>query len=137
MTTPGPIWIADDNEALQRRFVVIAHCGPAGHRGSAATLKALSQLFFWTTLFADFKLFVSSCMHCLSTTGGASVPRLFGSTLHGTEPNDLVQLDYIDMCPTPTADHYILIIGDDHSGYAWFYPTNSTSADAAANALIN
>lgn len=41
------------------------------------------------------------------------------------------------MCRTTTGERYLRMIRDDHSGYAWFYPAESTSAGVAANSLID
>ena len=81
-------------------------------------------------------LFVSSCIHCLLTVGGERTPRPFGPSVFGTHPNDLLQFDYIELGKSTMGDQYVLILRDDHSGYAWFYPTVSTSAEKAASALI-
>lgn len=38
---------------------------------------------------------VRNLIHCLSTSGGRRVPRLFGSVIHGTFLNSLLHFDYI------------------------------------------
>lgn len=133
----GPIWVPDDDSDLQLRLAVIAHTGAAGHRGRQATEKALAARFSWTTLSTDIRLFVRSCIHCLSTTGGETVPRPYGPAVHGTTPNALLQFDYIEMGLGSTGDKYILMLRDDHSGYSWFYPSETTSAETAAHALLD
>lgn len=57
--------------------------------------------------------------------------------MYGTEPNSLVQFDYLDLGTSYTGDKYVLMISDDHSGYSWLYPTPDTSADQAAHALLD
>lgn len=133
----GAIWIPGADTDLQLRLVIIAHTGAAGHRGCASTKKTLSSHFYWSSLSEDVAIFVRTCIHCLSTTGGETVPRPFGPSRHGTTPNALLQFDYIEMCSTPTGEKYILMLRDDHSGYSWLYPAENTSADTAANAIID
>ncbi|KAJ0393724.1 hypothetical protein ATCC90586_011174 [Pythium insidiosum] len=38
---------------LQQRLCIVAHAGAGGHRGAAATTKALENLFWWPTLSDD------------------------------------------------------------------------------------
>lgn len=137
VSSPGPIWIPDDADDLQLRLIVIAHSGASGHRGRSTTYQALSSEFFWSTLNDDVALFVKTCIHCISTTGGETVPRPFGPARHGTTPNALLQFNLIEMCTSPSGERYILMLRDDHSGYSWLYPAESTSADTAAQAIID
>lgn len=132
----GRIWIPEDASDLQLRLCIIAHCGPAGHRGRKATEQALRSKFKWSTLTEDVQAFVRACIHCLSTVGGEKVPRPFGPAVHGTKPNDLVQFDYIDLGPSKTGDKYVLMLRDDHSAYKWFFCFPSTDAENAATAII-
>lgn len=136
-TTDGKIWIPDEDGDLQLRLCIIGHTTAAGHRGTNTTIAAIGERFHWTSLKDDVSLFVSSCIHCLSTAGGERTPRPFGPSTFGTHPNDLLQFDYIDMGKSTTGDKYILMLRDDHSGYAWFYPTVSTSAEQAASAIVD
>lgn len=133
----GPIWIPDEDAILQLRLSIIAHTGAAGHRGRDATEQALANRFQWSTLPEDIALFTKSCIHCLSTTGGETVPRPFGPALHGTKPNDLVQFDYIELGKSCTDEKYVLMLRDDHSGYCWLYPSTDQTAESTANALLD
>lgn len=137
LSNHGPIWIPDDDAILQLRLSIIAHTGAAGHRGTEATEQALSQRFTWSTLSEDIHLFTKSCIHCLSTTGGETVPRPFGPAFHGTKPNDLVQFDYIELGKSTTGEKHVLMLRDDHSGYCWFYPSVDQTAQSTANALLD
>lgn len=116
---------------------IIAHTGPSGHRGAASTESTLRQSFFWSTLTSDVRTFVRSCIHCLSTIGGERVPRPFGSSVHGTSPNELLQFDYIEIAPSGTGDKYVLMLRDDHSDYKWFFAFADTSAENAAQVIID
>lgn len=116
---------------------MIAHAGAAGHRGRSATERALSEKFFLNTLPDDVGLFVTSCIHCLSTTSGTTVQSPFGHTLHGTKPNSLLQFDYIELGVGATGDKYILLFLEDHSGYSWMYPSVTKSAETASNSILD
>lgn len=133
----GQIWIPSESTELQLRLLVIAHTSASVHRGPSATISALESRFHWDTLEDDAKLFVSSCIHCLSTTGGEKVPRPFGPALFGTKPNDLLQFNYLTLGKSVTGDRYVLMMRDDHSGYAWLHPTPSTNGEEAAQAIID
>ena len=137
LTSSGQTWIPDNADELQLRLCIIAHTGAPGHRGIEAKTKSLADKFYWTTLSNDVQLFFKSCIHCLSPTGGTKIPRPFGPSFYGTFPNELLQFDYIDLGPSSTSDKYVFMLRDDLSGYCWFYPTPSTSAEQASHALID
>lgn len=133
----GAVWIPDSAADLQLRLCIIAHTGPSGHRGSKTTESTLRKKFFWATMTTDVRIFVRSCIHCLSTTGGEKVPRPFGSSVHGTSANDLLQFDYIEIAPSSTGEKYVLMLRDDHSEYCWFFAFPDTSAENATRAIID
>lgn len=128
VTPSNKIWIPQEATDLQIRLFVIAHTSASGHRGQAALITAITSRFHWDTVEKDTKLFVSSCIHCLSTTGGAKVPRPFGPAVFGTKPDDLLQFDYLKLGESTSGDKYVLMMRDDHSAYAWLYPTPSANA---------
>lgn len=130
------IWIPDESEELQLRICVIGHTGPAGHRGVQATTSAIKSVFQWSTLVDDVQMFCKSCIHCVSTLGGSRVPRPFGPAVHGTEPNDLLQFDFLEIAPSKTGSKYLLLLRDDFSSYSWLIPFTAANSDNTADALI-
>lgn len=130
------IWIPDAASDLQLRLCIIAHTGPAGHRGCTATESVIRSKFTWSTVSADVRSFVRAYIHCLSTLGGEKIPRPFGPAVHGTKPNDLLQFDYIDIGPSNNGDNYVLMMRVDHSDYKMYYCFPSTDAENAATAII-
>lgn len=136
-TTDHKIWIPEQADDLQLRLCVIAHTSAGGHRGKLATKTAISEKFSWSTLSEDVDLFVASCIHCLSTTGGEKIPRPFGPAVFGTSPNELLQFDFLELGKSTTGDKYVLMLRDDHSGYTWIYPSITTDAEHAATAVID
>ena len=68
------IWVPDDAKDIHLRLCVIAHTGPAGHRGATSTWHAVWLNFYLTTMEEDIRLFVNACLHCLSTSGGGARP---------------------------------------------------------------
>ena len=131
------VWIPDSAADIQLRLCIIAHNGPAGHRGQSATEIAMRTSFFWSTMKSDIRAFVRACIHCISTVGGGKVPRPFGPAFHGSAPNDVLQFHYIDMGLAADGTKYILMLRDDHSDYKWFFAFADTSAQNAAQAIID
>ena len=136
-TKAGAIWIPDECVDLQLRLCIIAHTGPSGHPGAKTTADTLASTYHWSTLHEDFKTFVRVCIHCLSTTGGEKVPRPFGPSFHGTAPHDLLQFDYIELGESSSGEKYVLMLRDDHSDFKWFFPCMETTAETAAQAIID
>lgn len=81
------------------------------------------------------RLLINACIHCLCTLGGGSTSHLFGPYLHGTKPNDLLQIDYIELRPNMDGARYVLVLKDDQSGYCWLFSFLDTAADDAAMAI--
>lgn len=54
---------------------MIAHTMGAGRRGIKDTLSFLETTYKWNSSKEDVKLFVNSCIQCLSTTEGSRAPR--------------------------------------------------------------
>lgn len=65
------------------------------------------------------------------------VPRPFGPVVHGTSTNDLLQFNYIELFASSSVERYVLMLRDDHIGYSRFYPSITTSANVAVNALLD
>lgn len=93
--------------------------------------------FFWTTIESGVRTFVRFCIHCLSTSEGERVPHPFGPCIHGTAPSYLLQFDYIEIAPSQTGEKYVLMLRDDHLDYNWFFAFADTSAENAAQAIID
>lgn len=103
-TQSGQIWLPQEANDLPLRLLVIDHTSARGHRGQSATISAFPNRFSWDTLETDSKIFVSSCIHYLSTTGGEKVPRPVGPAMFGTKPNNLLQFDYLDLANSSNGD---------------------------------
>lgn len=76
------IWVPQDNELVRLRIMIAGHTGRGGHRGVKPTLDIFRQHFWWSTLSQDVETFVRSCLHCLCTATGKTVPRPMRHSLH-------------------------------------------------------
>lgn len=131
----GAVWIPDSNKVIQLRLLIAAHAGAAGHRGAATTMRAMESFVTWTTMPEDTKSFVASCLHCLSTTTAGTVPRPMAQTLHATEPNKLLHMDYLYIFPGVEGYEYILVLKDDFSSYVRLVKCKSADAENTVQAL--
>lgn len=61
------------------------------------------QSYFWCTLSSHVHLFVASCIHCFSTTGGTRVPRPLRPYMHDVKPSDFQQFSNWELCRAPLA----------------------------------
>ena len=133
----GLIWIPQGELELQLKLMVTSHCGTVGHRGQDTTLSILRETFWWPGMKVDVQAFVRGCLHCLVSRAGVVIPRLLGHALHAEKPNEVVHLDFLYMGTGIDWKKYILIIRDDLSSYTWLWPTDETTAEAAAEALLH
>ena len=136
ITSDNAISIPPDENLLQLRICIIAHCGAAGHRGFKNTMLSIKDHFFWKEMEEDVKRFVASCIHCVATTRGNREPRPFGPAVHGTSANDLIQFDFLEIGPSATGMKYILMIRDDLSSYSWLILFAKENAKNASDGLF-
>jgi Integrase zinc binding domain len=123
--------------SLQLRILVVAHCGASGHRSQAAMLSAIQKHFSWNGLKSDVQAFYSTCLNCVSTTGGSRIPRPFGEALHASKPNMVLHFDYMFVGPGDNGNKYILLLKDDASGYVWLCPHVMADASSTVESLVH
>ena len=131
------IWILGDDDLLKFGIMIAAHCGIRGHRGYRATEATIRAHFWWNTLAKDVESFVRSCLHCLATETGETVPRLLGHALHADRPNKMTHFDFCYISLGEAEKCYVLIIKDDFSGYVWLTPTSEADAENTADSLLS
>jgi hypothetical protein len=85
----------------------------------------------------DVKVFVQDCLHCVTTIPGDKVPRLVGTQLHASNPNETLHFDFL--CIGLSRDgkyQHILLLKNDLSGYTWLVPCRNADASATAGTLM-
>lgn len=127
---------SDSYSSLHLRLCIIAYVGSIRHREKASTLASLRQKGFWSAMIPDLKSIVYFYNHCLLTTKGKRIPRLYGPEIHGTAVNDLLQFDYMEIAPSVAAENYVLMLWDHHSDYKSFFAISDTSAENSARAIV-
>lgn len=138
LSPDGPVWVPDEDDDLQLLLAIISHTGAPSHRGRLATEQSLAPHYSWSTLSADIRLFVQSCIHCISTTGGVRPFLVHLAQLFTAQKlNSLLQFYYIEICLNPTGEKCILMLRDYHSGYSWLYPSGTMSAGTASHTILD
>lgn len=132
----GQLYIPSDDEDLQLRVIVAAHCGLGGHRGYTTTVGVIKEKMFWENMEADVKAFVQGCLVCLLSASGEKVRRPLGSQIHAEKVNELLHFDYLYVGESSNAKEYILILKDDFSGYVFLRPCKSADAETTASVLM-
>ncbi|GMF32060.1 unnamed protein product [Phytophthora fragariaefolia] len=110
------IWVPPGATNLQTRLCAVAHAGAAIHRGVAATLKHLNDVFIWDGMGESVRNFVDGCLHCMRVDG-TKVPRPFGGAVHATKPNEVIHFDYLSMPASSNEVCYVLVLKDDMNGF--------------------
>jgi Integrase zinc binding domain len=131
------LWILERAVELQLRLCVEAHCRSAGHRTCEATLGAIKKYVAWTTMAKGVKVFVQNCFHCVATIPGHRMPRLPGTQLHATKPNEILHFDFLYIGLSRDRKYqYLLLLKDDLRGYLWLVPCLTADAAATVDALM-
>ncbi|KAJ8558819.1 hypothetical protein ON010_g8630 [Phytophthora cinnamomi] len=130
------IWVPPGATNLQTRLCVVAHAGAAGHRGVAATLKHLNDVFIWDGMDESVRNFVDGCLHCMRVDG-TKVPRPFGEAVHATKPNEVIHFDYLSMPASSNEVCYVLVLKDDMSGFVELVPCSAATSSEVFIALTD
>lgn len=52
---------------------------------------------------------------------------------HGTQPNDLLQFDFLEIAPIKSGAKYLLMLCDDFSSYSWLIPFTAANSENTAD----
>ena len=142
------LWIPRDARAAQISICCFAHSYNGIHCSGAETLRRISLHYDWKGRNNFVALFVSQCLHCISTRTARVIPRPLASTIHGKWSNHVLRMDFIFIgdgelsetmvgsMPWNTEFKWILVMRDDTSEYVELVPCRSCTALEAVNGYI-
>lgn len=78
----GVFWVPQNESLLQLRIIIASHTGRGGHRGIDPTQRTVQQHFYWKQMREKIEIFVKSCLHCLCTATGSTIPRPLDHAVH-------------------------------------------------------
>lgn len=132
----GIIYIPSDDQDLQLRIAVSAHCGLGGHRGYTTTCSIIKEKMYWENMEEDIKAFVQGCLVCILSQSGEKIRRPLGSQVHASKVNELLHFDYLYVGEASNQKEYILILKDDFSGYCFLRSCAKADAETTAEILM-
>lgn len=132
----GQLYIPAEDEELQLRIMVAAHCGLGGHRGYTTTCNIIKEKVVWDTIDEDVKAFVQSCLVCMLSESGIKVPRPLGQQIHSSKVGEILHFDYLYIGESSDGTEYILILKDDFSGYVFLQACKHADAATTAEVLM-
>lgn len=124
----GKLYIPEEDEALQLRICVSAHCGCGAHLGIGPTTDIIKDKLVWSTMHSDIKSLVQSCIVCVLCSIGSKVLRPLGQQLHSKEVSELLHFDFLYTGESSTGEEYILILKDDFYGYVYLRACKNSDA---------
>ncbi|OWZ02939.1 hypothetical protein PHMEG_00025414 [Phytophthora megakarya] len=113
---------------------VIAHAEANGHCGAKTTIAVVNDVFTWPYVKSDVAAFVSSCIHCLSSSS-YRIPWHYGPKLQATAPNNVLLFDFLNLPPSAHGDTYILVLKDGMSNYVGLVVCTEPTAEVKQSAL--
>lgn len=81
--------------------------------------------------------FVKSCLHCMDTETGETVPRLLDYAQHADRPNPMTHFDYCSMMEGVGVIKYVLVLNEDFRGYVSLVPATEAKGETTAKALVS
>ena len=132
----GKLYVPPQDEELQLRIAVAAHCGYGGHRGYTSTLETIKEKMVWENMEGDLKSFVQGCLVCLLSSSGERVRRPLGTQIHAERVGELLHFDYLYIGESSTQMEYVLILKDDFSGYCFLRACKQADAATATEVLM-
>ena len=131
------LWVPEGDKGLKSRILVAGHFGIAGHRGINATEEGIKSVCYWRGINRDTRVFVSSCLHCLQTRAGETIPRPWGRTVESVRPNEVLQFDYLTLEEAENNIKYILVLKDKFSHYVELVASEAADATTVVSALLD
>jgi hypothetical protein len=116
-----------------------AHLSGAGHRGSEATLNALTDYVEWANVKKDVKHYVMSCLHCVDDGAGFKIPRPMGDSLRVFTRNEALHADYLFLGETTEEwgdFKWVLLLMDGFTHFVMLTPCKEPSAEVTAQAIL-
>ncbi|TMW59220.1 hypothetical protein Poli38472_007365 [Pythium oligandrum] len=131
------IWIPTQANELLQRLMVIAHCGPQGHRGRDALIEILKRRFSVNNLRRVVDRFLSGCLMCKHVKGGRVVPRPWSQKFRSHKRNEALHWDYLYLGESFGDFEYLLVMKDDATHYVELVPCAKPTSTVTAEAILD
>jgi hypothetical protein len=80
---------------------------------------------------------LQNCLHCVETVPRDKVPRLLGTQLHETKPNEILRFDFFYIGLSRDGKYQSSVLLKDYlSGYIWLVPCRTADSAAIVDALM-
>ncbi|OWZ08216.1 hypothetical protein PHMEG_00019275 [Phytophthora megakarya] len=133
----GKLWVPREACDLLKRILVVAHCGPQGHRGGDVMLKALNERFAVSNSKALVTRFLRDCLLCKHVKGGKLIQRPWGPTTTATRRNECLHMDYLELGESYGTTRYVLVLKDELTHYCELVAADSATSSTAAEAVLD
>jgi hypothetical protein len=131
------IWIPETDEDLFLRICVIAHGGLAGHRGVASTTRIVSKYCATIGLRSKINKFIKSCLLCLQSKGGKTIPRPLGRSIQAESPNEVLHFDHVHLGEAYNGWTGLLVLKDGLTHFCELQGGASKTAEATTETLLD
>ena len=119
---------------IEYRQKAMAGChDQIGHLGQYRVLELLRDRFYWPGVHMDVASYINSCPRCIRRKSQSGVAPLHN--IEGTQPLELIHLDYLQIEPSKGNIENVLIVTDHFTRYAKTYPSKTQTALATAKLL--
>ncbi|GMF33910.1 unnamed protein product [Phytophthora fragariaefolia] len=136
-TQDNCIWVPSEDAEIVQRLLVVAHCGPQGHRGRDTLLEILQRRFLITRLRKRVDRFLRGCLLCHHVMGGRIVRRPWAETYRSKERNEALHWDYLHLGKSFGDYAYLLVMKDDATHYCELVPCVVPTSTVTAQAIMD
>lgn len=131
------LWIPSEASSLTQRLLIIAHCGPQGHRGVQAMHTQLAKLFEWRNMRKDIELFMQNCLVCQRIKGPKIIKRPWSETFRTANRNEALHWDFLYLGESFGDSKYLLVMKDEATHFCELIVCDTPSSEVAVEALLD
>ncbi|OWY95334.1 hypothetical protein PHMEG_00034688 [Phytophthora megakarya] len=130
------VWIPRKAGDLVQRLLVVAHCGPQGHRGRDAMMESVGRHFNVHHLRARIENFLASCLMCKHVKGGKTIQRPWGPTFRTNERNGALHFDFLTLGESFSGDSYLLVLKDEATHFTELVPCSAPTSTVVVESIL-
>jgi hypothetical protein len=133
----GKLWLPAQARDLVQRVFLVAHCGPAGHRGVHVMVELIERHFYLDGVRMRVTRFINACLLCKHVKGGKVIMRDWTVERLVSKRNECLHVDYLFLGDSYGLTKYVLVMKDELTHYCELVPADSADGETVVAAVLD